>query len=101
MNGKLEGHPADGYPLPTEGFFVTMGHPGHAEQSGSPINTFYAPGAINLSHRDCSSEVNYSTNVVCSFPVISPAPVSGKIAGKNGLSIFLQVMLQVSDKKDE
>ncbi|XP_015274938.1 PREDICTED: transcription factor ETV7 [Gekko japonicus] len=77
MKGRLEGHPADGHPLPTEHFFVTMGHPGNAEQSRSPVNTFYAPGAINLSHRDCST--NYGANV-CSFPVITPAPVSGKIA---------------------
>lgn len=82
MKGKLEGRPGNGHPVPTERFFVTVGHTGHAEQSRSPINTLYAPGAITLSHQDCSTEVNYNTNVVCSFPVISPAPVSGKIAGK-------------------
>nr|XP_056700796.1 transcription factor ETV7 [Euleptes europaea] len=80
MKGKLEGHPAGGHPLPTECLLVTTGHPGHAEQSRSPTKTFCAPGANSLSHRDRSTEVKYSTNVVYSFPVTSPAPVSGKIA---------------------
>ncbi|XP_060089268.1 transcription factor ETV7 [Heteronotia binoei] len=80
MKGKLEGRPAVDHPLPMECFFVTMRHPGHAERSRSSINTFYDPGAINLSHQDCSTEVNYSANAVCSFPVTSPVPVSGKIA---------------------
>ncbi|XP_077190470.1 transcription factor ETV7 isoform X1 [Paroedura picta] len=78
--GKSEGCPADCHPLPKEQLFVTRRNPGHAEQSRSSISAVYVPGAVNLSHQDCRSELNYSTNVVCSFPVISPAPVSGKIA---------------------
>ncbi|XP_054837996.1 transcription factor ETV7 isoform X2 [Eublepharis macularius] len=80
MKGKLERHPACGHLQPTDCSFVTTGHPGHTEQTRSFTKTFYVPGAINFSHQDHSTEVRYSTNVVCSFPVTSPAPVSGKIA---------------------
>ncbi|XP_053098659.1 transcription factor ETV7 [Hemicordylus capensis] len=77
MKGRLEGLPADGRVPPAECLILTTSRPSHVDQYRSSTKTFYSPAAINLPH---NTDLSYRADVVCSFPVTSPAPVSGKIA---------------------
>ncbi|XP_061488424.1 transcription factor ETV7 isoform X2 [Rhineura floridana] len=75
---RSEGLSADGHEHPTKSLIIATSHPGHADLRRSPTKTFYSP--VSISFSNCNSENNYRGDIICSFPVMAPAPVSGKIA---------------------
>ncbi|KAF7253770.1 Transcription factor ETV7 [Varanus komodoensis] len=74
---RLEGLPANSHALPAECLISATSHPGQAGHLTSSSTAFHSPRATSLPH--CGTEISHRANV-CSFPMTSSAPVSGKIA---------------------
>ncbi|XP_063153716.1 transcription factor ETV7 [Candoia aspera] len=90
---NLEDFPAKGPALPSEHPIIITSHAGYLDPSQSSTKTLSTPGVTPLAY--CNLEIGHRGNV-CSFPVKTSAPISGKIADCRLLLDYIYQLLSDS-----